>query len=345
MDLKERQWEFELKRREQELEAKRRQEKLDHIARQEDALRETIHGLEMKRRQMEAWADNALQAARVQAEISQIRLKVRRARLDLALLAVERLNEIDRKDSRERELFALRTERERLDLRLAEAQSKLDMRLQERQVEHRLTMEREKQRQDFELSRIDRLSRASVEVVMSLSEPEQARIIADLKETEALRGLTDVQVEAKMASRSPEFAEALSERWKSLADKNADTRERALYERLLQQKTEEGERIIDILREIQETQSNASAMQQQTAREGMRFMKETATSFARTRGAAKSTVAPPFRDADVGKAGTHARHVADSAARSYVCSHCGHKSPDGASFCTKCGDELADSGV
>ena len=77
------------------------------------------------------------------------------------------------------------------------------------------------QAQAHELAMLQARGQMSAEALMSLSGPDQARTIADLKKTEAMKGMSDEQVYAMMAAQSPAVAQALAERFKAAAARPA----------------------------------------------------------------------------------------------------------------------------
>jgi hypothetical protein len=96
----------------------------------------------------------------------------------------------------------------------------------------------EAQKQAHELALLKARADISAEALISLSGPEQAKVIADLKRTETMKGMTDEQVLYMVAERSPQVAQALTERFKALQEqpKVAEaqlTEVRTLYDRML----------------------------------------------------------------------------------------------------------------
>ena len=84
-----------------------------------------------------------------------------------------------------------------------------------------------------ELNRLDKLSILSTEQLISVSGVDQGRILAELKRTETLKGMTEEQILALAAEKNPSIAQAFVERYRAVESGKASQREIELYERLL----------------------------------------------------------------------------------------------------------------
>ena len=84
-----------------------------------------------------------------------------------------------------------------------------------------------------ELARLDKLSILSTEQLISISGVDQGRILAELKRTETLKGMTEEQILALAAEKNPSIAQAFVERYRAVEAGKASQREIELYERLL----------------------------------------------------------------------------------------------------------------
>ena len=330
-------WEFELMKREREAEFTRQQRKVEEMDRRERELQDTVTRLDIEMRK-----------ARTQADIAALQREQDKADFELGALALERMKEIRRRDEMERNLHQLEVEQKRLEMELRAEAQRLEMRLKAERQQQEFELQRQKQTQAYEIERIRTLSQASAEVVLSLAGPEQARIIADLKQTEALKGMSDSQVESLMASRSPHFAKALEERWKAIEAGKATDAQKELYERMLQQQAEVDRRVEQALRDALQQQAQSATREQQTAFEAMRSVQQTAEAFARNTGQQQPVVVvTPGMGGPVvmpmGSAANGAAHGAASAggaARVQVCPRCHLDSPAGTRFCQNCGHDF-----
>lgn len=140
--------------------------------------------------------------------------------------------------------------------------------------------ERDAQRQ-FELNRIVEMGKLGAESLVALSGAEQGRILADMRKTDALKGMTEEQILAAAAADSPEVARALAEKFRAIADGKATQRETDLYERLLgDQKA-----TLQMMREDADKRvhdvNEANARSQSTVEHAMDQLANTAQAFAR----------------------------------------------------------------
>jgi len=191
--------ELRLMRRNMELQALLNEERIQAIERKRTEI-------EVRQRELEM----ALQKAKTQAEITAIQRE--QDRLD-GELGIHLLGLMDaRKIKKQREEMLLEAEQE------------------ERVLERRLREERA--RHEAEMERLQLLSQASVELLISVSGAEQAGLLADLKRTETLAGMTEEQILALAAERSPKVARAFQEKFRAFsAEQQAEMYERMLKDR------------------------------------------------------------------------------------------------------------------
>ena len=335
-DLERRRWEFELEKREREAEFERQQRKVAEMDRRERELQDTLNQLEIQRR-----------SAQTQAEISRIQREQDKADMELGMLALERMKEIRRRDEIERDLHEVEVEQKRLQIELQAEEHRVKMQMERDRQQQEFELRREKQEQEHEIERIRTLSNASADVVISMAGPEQARIIGDLKQTEALKGLSDNQVESLMATHSPQFAKALEERWKAIEAGKATEEQKEMYERMLQQQAEADRRVEEALRESVQQQAKAAEREQQTAFEAMRSVQQTAESFAKTTGQQQPTVVVTPGAGGPGVTtvgGTGVSGVTSGySGRVIICPKCHLESPAGTKYCQNCGYDFFNS--
>jgi len=148
------------------------------------------------------------------------------------------MKEIKRLDEEERRRIAREDELARQRAALEMEVRRWELRLREKSMD-----------QQHELARMEYLAQLGVEALITLSGPEQARLLADLKKTEALKGMSEDQILALAAKDSPEVARAFQERYRAIAEGRASEREREMYERLLAEKDATRREMRDTLRE------------------------------------------------------------------------------------------------
>ncbi len=160
------------------------------------------------------------------ADKKKIDLELEKLETDMSLEALTKVKKIKRDDEYERQKMELEKEEKKIDLELK--------RLKEI---HAQELAKIKAQSDAELAKIEVLSKASVEAVISMSGVEQAQIIAGLKETEAMKGMSEEQILAMMSAKSPEVAKAFQEKYKGMSKEE--------YERLYKMMIEEKDKSKD----------------------------------------------------------------------------------------------------
>ncbi|MBN1954324.1 MAG: zinc-ribbon domain-containing protein [Anaerolineae bacterium] len=264
---------------------------------------ERLEALERKKTEVELRQQElsvALQEARTQAEFTEIQREQDRLDGELGVYLLELMDE--------RKLKRLRGEQA------------LEMEREEQALERRLREGAERHRQEIE--RLQTMGELSAEVLITMTGPEQARILAGLKETEVFAGMNEEQILARIAERSPEVARAFQERFRGLsAEKQAE-----MYERMLADK--EGAK--DELREVMD---KAAQRQQDLAYRAMETQRDVSVAYAQ-KGDAPIIVTP-----GAGGAGVVAAPVGGTG-RVVVCPRCHLESAVGTKFCQNCGYEF-----
>lgn len=141
-----------------------------------------------------------LESAKTSAEKRKIEIEIERLEDDNDLITAEKANQL-----------MLRTKHEKMKIQLEEEERRLEMEIKKVKALH-----------DMEIEKIAALSSASVEALISLSGPEQARMLKDLKETEAMKGMSEEQILAMAAAKSPEVAKAFQEKFKGASKDEID---------------------------------------------------------------------------------------------------------------------------
>ena len=115
---------------------------------------------------------------------------------------------------------------------------------------------------EIERDRIEALSKASVETLISISEEEQARMLKDLASTRAMKDLTEEQILAMNAKESPQAAEfigkAFQEKFKQMGSEQVEE----MYKTMLADKDKTYQ---DFTRMFKETFEKALETQRDTA--------------------------------------------------------------------------------
>jgi len=178
-----------------------------------------ITELKIKNERLQSDLDGKLKSAKNESEIRSIERE--QDRLDdeldqyeaqLGLKTLAQMKAVNREDEEER----LKIQREHEAF-----MRKLDM----EEKAHDVKLEKEK---------IDALSNASVEVLISQSGPEQSKMLAELRNTEVMKEMTDDQILALAAKDSDAVAEAFKEKYKSTNSEEVKKQ----YEKMLSIKDE-----------------------------------------------------------------------------------------------------------
>ncbi|MEM7345347.1 MAG: zinc ribbon domain-containing protein [Chloroflexota bacterium] len=269
-----------LKKREMELQGQLDDERLQALERKQT---------EVELRQKELAI--ALQEAKSQAEITAIQREQDKLDMELGVYGLELMDA--RKQKKQRQEMLLEAERE---------EKALARRLQEQTQQHQQ-----------ELERLQGLGQVSTEVLISVSGTQQAQLLADLQRTEILSGMTEEQILAMAADKSPEVAKAFQEKFRGMSP----AQQAEMYERILQEKDTAADKLADALRE-------AAKMQQETAFKGLETQRDVGVTQAQGQGASSVVVTP-------GVGGTVA------GGRVVVCARCHAESAVGTKFCQNCG--------
>ena len=202
----------------------------------------------------------------------------------------------------------------------------------------RLGLEAEAQKQAHELAMLQARAEMSAEALISLSGPEQARVLADIKQTEALKDLSDEQVYAMMAAKSPQVAAALAERFKAMQDQPDVAEEiKALYERMLENIQKDKERDAELRARTEQRYQDMFNKALDSQRDGMVGIAQ-ATSHQPQQSQGPTVIFGPG-----GGLGAVGPQVINPGAAGVVggevqiCPKCHARMAVGTKFCTNCG--------
>lgn len=250
------------------------------------------------------------------------------AQLGLEILA--KMKEVRRLDEEERLRIQRvdKLERDREQWKI-EAE-RLEMQERHRQAER-----------GHELAYMQQLGQLGAEALISLSGPEQAQMLADLKRTETLKGMTEEQILALAAERSPEVARAIAEKYRAIAEGKANEREQQMYERLLSEQKNLMEQLRAETdrraREQNDIWNQAMMRSMQTSEHAMDRMADTAQAFARGQSGQPVIVVPAgggpqvvYPGGGVGQPGAATVKTCPTCGRvveaeAHHCQYCGHK--------------------
>lgn len=207
-----------------------------------------------------------------------------------------------------------------LDLYLRMKTGKQDLAQQDRQFESDLLERAAATAHEREMGKAAQFNGLSVEALIALAPGEQAILLADLRKTDVLRGMSEAQILALFAKDSPEIARALAEKFKaagSAADESKAQAEK-LYERMLADKD-------TMLQTFQGMHRDVMRSTQEVAQTAMNVQRDTATSAATPVIVQNAAAAQPYTATTVGALTCHA---------------CRQASPIGSRFCHTCGSSF-----
>ncbi|MDA0282252.1 MAG: zinc-ribbon domain-containing protein [Planctomycetota bacterium] len=157
---------------------------------------------------------------------------------------------------------------------------------------------------EMDLKRMAALNELSPETLIAMSPAEQSRLLADLRQTEALKDLTEEQILARAAEKSPEVAQALAEKYRAAGGQKSKQEMKELYERMLNSQQSQSVSQMDSIQKLMQT--------------ALETQRDTAV-------AAAQGGQPP---------------AAASVPTTTYCPQCRNELPAAAKFCGKCGTSL-----
>lgn len=190
-----------------------------------------------------------------------------------------------------------------------------------------------------ELAMFQARGQMSAEALMSLSGPDQARAIADLKKTDAMKGMSDEQVYAMMAAQSPAVAQALAERFKAAAARPAevDAQTRALYERMLADIQRDKEKDAELRTRTEDRFQQMFTQALDSQRTGMVDIARATSGQAPAPSGPVVIMNPATGQPQVIQTGGAGVQVSGATGEVQACPRCRVKSPVGEKYCANCG--------
>lgn len=212
----------------------------------EHGLERERHDIEVQRTRMVGGAENVLAQWEVKAkqERRDFEERLSRARIGKDIKDVERESWLgDEKAKATAKDFEREGDQKDVEIGLSALERMKKMKAQEKREE-----------MNIETERLERLSKLGVEALITASGPEQAKILADLKKTEMLKGMSDEQILAMGAKDSLELAKAFQEKFKGLSGQKQEE----LYKEMMKQKDTSMKVMQEMFDKALETQRDAT---------------------------------------------------------------------------------------
>jgi len=183
-----------------------------------------VHDREQKIKDREAELQQQLLAAQNEAKRAEISREIQKGQVEVYKFYKETKLSLELREKRENTLLVIEEEERRMR-----------MRLEEREREQKL-----------KLDMVAALSNASIEAVLASSGPEQAKIIADLKQTETLKGMSEEQILAWAASKDARLVTALEKKYAGVEKQELEF----LYRRWMEDKDKTRDQMTKTMQEM-----------------------------------------------------------------------------------------------
>ncbi|MHC1783638.1 MAG: hypothetical protein AB9891_12940 [Anaerolineaceae bacterium] len=160
-----------------------------------------------------------------------------------------------------------------IDLLIELQSKKLELRLQEARALVEIEITRDEASHRREMERLEKLGTLGTEALIAASPEQQGKILADLKRAEIFKGMSEDQILAMAAEKSPELGRVFEEKYRAIAEGKAGERERDMYEKLLSEQKSAQSILI-------ESQREAMERLQRMSEHNVDAMKEISTAYA-----------------------------------------------------------------
>jgi len=280
---------------------------------------------------------------------------------------MDRLNKLEAQRAEDEQ--RLQVQRKEQELANKERMDELTARLKETAALSTITLEEEKVRSDLELQKIEALSKASVETLISVSDGDRAALLKDLANTRALQGFSEEQILAMNAKESPHIAEALKEKYsragsekveemyeKMLTEKEKTaTESRQMYEKSSAESRQMYEQFASMMKSTfekaletqRDTSIAASTGMQNTYKTAIETQRDTAVATTQasqpnlitTPAGAQMTVVSAGAGAPSGPPTAEKKQPAQA---QVICQKCSWMMEAGTKFCQNCGNQMFD---
>lgn len=220
---------------------------------------------------------------------------------------------------------------------------------------HRQELERKEQAlreaaqaQAHDLALLQARADMSAEALISLSAPEQAKVIAELKSTEALKGLSDDAIFAMMAKDSAPLAAALAEKFKAMQAQPELAEQqlaevKKLYDQMVAELQKDKDRQADLNERTQQRLQQMYEKGLDSQREGMVDIAR-ATSHAPAQAPGPTIITTSGGGPGYGPQPTiitpGGGPLGSGSGEVQVCPKCRVKSPIGEKYCSNCGHQF-----
>lgn len=242
------------------------------------------------------------------------------------------------------------------------------------QARHEMELAKQAQAQQHELSTLKLRGELSVEALISLSGPQQAQILGELKRTEQFKGMSEEQIMILAAERSPDVAKALlakvqaaeegklqaaeAAKWQALAEERSkqeaalrqqiEAHQAAQMKIIAESAARETQAARDAAERAERMAKDAADRQDRSNSEALRVVGDVARTYAQHQPAPAASptviVTPGGASAGgqtvVGGAGAAAGAAGPTVAEVQVCPKCRIKTPVGEKFCSNCGHQF-----
>lgn len=206
------------------------------------------------------------------------------------------------------------------DLKRDADQKDMDMGLAGLERVKKMKAAEKREEMDLEVTRLERLSNLGIEALISASDSEKAKILADLKQTEILKGMTEEQILAMGATQSEHLAKAFQEKFKGMSA----TEQEKLYREMMNQKDTSMKTMQEMFNKALETQRDATVGVAQGGR-------------------VTAVYPPPGQSGyfdHMNQQNVHTSSAAGSGPEMVICAKCRAKVATGQKYCNNCGNEM-----
>ncbi len=163
---------------------------------------------------------------------------------------------------REKQELQWLEEEHALKMRNDEAKANIDREIQMMETRHRM-----------ELERLEQLGKLGTEALIAASPIEQATLLRDLKQEEHFKDMSEEQILAMAAAKSPDVARVFEEKYRAIAEGKASQVEHEMYEKLLGESKE-------YQRMLNEAHKDALDRLQQTSKSGLDAVTTVSVAYA-----------------------------------------------------------------
>lgn len=197
---------------------------------------------------------------------------------------------------------------------------------------------------EHELKRLDKIATFTAEQLIVISPVDQAKILADLKQTEVLQHMTEEQILALAAEKNPQVISALTERYKAIAEGNASLKEKEMYERLLGEQKEWFDKMDELTDKRVSDLNRANERALDSSKNALDTLADTAKSFANMRTSPSVVIGDHDNVAHPGYGRGRIQMGATSSMDEEIktCPKCGRQVEALARHCPYCGNKFID---